>query len=81
LAHLQLTEIEAEYLAGIPGLTEEYINWLTEFSFKPDTQVELTSTEPLKGKFRVDITIKGYWADVMLYEVTLFLESNNSGLT
>lgn len=66
MANLKLTAEEREYMAGLPYLDAEYIEYLSQFRYNPDEQVKIqydASTSDLQ------LEITGEWHETILYEV------------
>lgn len=71
MEYLKLTKEENEYLSNakiFPYFDSEYINYLSEFRFRPQEQVKLTFN-PVNDTFELEVT--GQWHETILYEVPL----------
>ncbi|KAI8372457.1 nicotinate phosphoribosyltransferase [Blakeslea trispora] len=64
---LRLTEAERDYLSSLPYMTQEYIEFLTEFQYNPKDQVKIQFDD--SGDF--DLQVTGTWHETILYEVPL----------
>ncbi|KAG8707962.1 nicotinate phosphoribosyltransferase [Ceratobasidium sp. 423] len=75
LSELRLTEEEAEWLKiNCPYFTEEYLDYLRSFRFRPDEQVKMelhVTSEPGTDieEGYITIEISGLWAETIPYEV------------
>lgn len=83
-ANLALTPAEADWLrARCPFFKEDYLTYLANFRFNPAKQVSIdfvadddssaqAGTEASSSQFgRFEISIKGNWAETILWEVPL----------
>lgn len=64
MAHLKLTDEEREYMARLPYLDAEYIDYLSQFRFRPDEQVKIQYDGG-----DLELEISGEWHETILYEV------------
>lgn len=79
LANIRITEEEVAYLKNTCTYFEqEYLDFLKDFRFYPDKQVELTfepldsaSTESGSQQGEVSLFVKGTWLSTILYEIPL----------
>lgn len=65
---LELTEIEREYMSGLPFFDKEYVDYLSEFRYKPSEQI-VTKFDEITGDFELEVS--GKWHETILYEVPL----------
>lgn len=65
LSRLSLTNEEFDYLRSLPFFNLEYLNWLKQFRFKPETVKIANHSGSLA------ITLSGSWLNVILWEVPL----------
>lgn len=66
MAHLSLTDDEANYLKELPFFKDDYLAWLKTFRFKPE-QVNITTADD----GQLAIRISGPWCEVIMWEVPL----------
>lgn len=73
LAELSLTAEEKSWLAkNCPYLRPKYLEFLEKFRFRPAQQVSLRFERDSQGnQGDIDLTVKGVWSEVTLYEVPL----------
>lgn len=64
MAHLSLTDDEANYLKELPFFKDDYLAWLKTFRFKPE-QVNITTADD----GQLAIRISGPWCEVIMWEV------------
>lgn len=72
LGELRFTENEIAYLKEtIPYLPQDYLNYIKDFQFDPESQIEFTTENVADSsdKFNLQILIKGKWKDTILYEI------------
>lgn len=65
---LKLTEAEREYMSGLTFFDREYVDYLSEFQYKPSEQIE-TKFDETTGDFELEVS--GKWHETILYEVPL----------
>jgi len=63
LAALRLTDAERAWLAGLPYMSEDFLEHLSRFRFDP----RQVTVRP--GRDQLEITIRGPWVSTILYEV------------
>lgn len=66
LQTLIMNRDEKDYLNSIRFLTKDYINWFSNYRFRPEDHVFISEKNN-----NLDITIRGNWADVIYYEVPI----------
>lgn len=66
MANLKLTDEEREYIARLPFLDAEYVDYLSQFRYRPDEQVKLK----YDGR-DLELEVVGEWHETILYEVPL----------
>ena len=76
LSKLSLTDAERRWLStSCPFLQPRYLDYLSQFRFRPDEEVHLEAIESgdpgANGLFDLNILVQGRWKDVILYEVPL----------
>lgn len=65
MSELALTEEEFSYLSGLPFFSQDYLQWLRAFRYKPE-HVDVSN---LNG--HLHIRIAGPWREVIMWEVPL----------
>lgn len=65
---LKLTDVEREYMSRLSFFDKEYVDYLSEFQYKPSEQVE-TKFDEATGDFELEVS--GKWHETILYEVPL----------
>ncbi|KAI8372620.1 nicotinate phosphoribosyltransferase [Choanephora cucurbitarum] len=65
---LRLTDTERDYLSSLPYMTQEYIEFLTQFQYNPKEQVKIQYNDSTRD-FNLEVT--GTWHETILYEVPL----------
>lgn len=68
MALLKLTEIEREYISRLNFLDADYVEYLSQFQYKPEEQVVLNYDE-VTGD--LELEVRGKWHETILYEVPL----------
>lgn len=74
LGELKFRTDEIEYLKReIPYLPESYLNFLKDFTLKPDEQVFFKAEEVTSASesYNLHLEIKGKWKDTILYEIPI----------
>lgn len=74
LSKLSLTSAERDWLSSTcPYFTKEYLDFLSNFRFRPKEQVHFTFTpdksDPDTGD--IELAISGKWKETILYEVPI----------
>lgn len=68
LAEVNFSNEERRYLTEqAPYLDSTFIDYLAEFRFRPESQVEVRVL-PTKGKDQLRVSIRGLWHETILYE-------------
>lgn len=68
MALLKLTEIEREYISRLAFLDAGYVEYLSQFQYKPEEQVIVNYDEATGD---LELEVRGKWHETILYEVPL----------
>lgn len=68
MALLKLTEIEREYISRLAFLDADYVEYLSQFQYKPEEQVIVNYDEATGD---LELEVRGKWHETILYEVPL----------
>ncbi|KAG2231981.1 nicotinate phosphoribosyltransferase [Thamnidium elegans] len=68
MEHLRLTETEREYMSKLSFFDQEYVDYLSQFQYKPSEQIKIKYDETTH---ELDLEITGKWHETILYEVPL----------
>ncbi|CAO3698893.1 unnamed protein product [Rhizopus stolonifer] len=68
LEYVTLTKEEGVYLSSIPYLEEKYIEYLSNYRFRPKEQVHISYDKDTQD---LTLEVSGTWLETILYEVPL----------